>query len=270
MPERVRHYEDYQEKFSFVKCPGLVDKGYFRDCEVSKKFRANYTSIITIDLKGEIVYRKDFPNNFGNAYSGLDSKIQDLLDDIDTQAPETKLNAPSGGEQLKSGDTFEVKWNATDNVGVVSRAIYFTKDGGSNYELVDSSSGNSGSYDWTVPNVTANDCKIKVYAYDAMGNVGNDESGVFSIGQTSIVHNVAGATKSIRVRKLANSYELYMPFAGNYSVTVTDVSGKLLSSFTTAKGVGWYAIPAGLTSGMHIINIRTPGKTIVKKVWHMR
>lgn len=220
-------------------------------------------------MNGEIAYRKDFPNNFSNAYSGLDSKIGDLLSGIDTQAPEAAVTSPSAGEELKVGETHDIEWTATDNVGVESIALYLTTDG-SNYELVDSSDNNTGTYEWTVPNETSNDCKIKVYAYDAMGNVGSDESGVFSIGGTSIIHNLSEAGKMITISKNSTSYNIYIPFTGNYTVTISDVQGKQLNSFTTSNGIGWYNVPASLSSGMHIVSIRTPGRTIVKRFWYMR
>lgn len=66
-----------------MTCPGLVDDGEGRQCIVSRKWRANYTSIFTVDMDGVIQYRKDFPNNFSGAYSGLDRKIEELLPAVD-------------------------------------------------------------------------------------------------------------------------------------------------------------------------------------------
>ncbi len=45
----------------------------------------------------------------------------------------------SAGDELVVDAEQEIKWNATDNVDVVSRAIYLTTDG-SSWELVDSAS----------------------------------------------------------------------------------------------------------------------------------
>ena len=236
---------------------------------MSNQWNASYTSIFTVDLDGNIAYKKDFPNNWSNAYSGLDSKIEQLLSGIDTQAPETNLSSPSGGEELKVGETHDVTWTATDNVGVVSRSIYLTTDG-STYDLVDSADNNTGTYAWTIPTENSSNCKIKVNAYDAMGNMGSDESGVFSIGPTSIIHNLSEADKMITIRKNAQSYSIYLPFSGNYTVAISDVQGKLLTSFTTSNGIGWYNVPASLSSGMHIVSIKTPGKTINRRFWYMR
>lgn len=269
MPERVEHYEAYLQKYPFIELPGLVDEGYGHDAEVSDLFNASYTSIRTVDLNGEIVYKKDFPNNWSGAYSGLDSKIEQLLSGIDTQAPEANVTSPSGGEELKVGETHDVTWTATDNVGVVSRSIYLTTDG-STYDLVDSSDDNTGTYSWTIPNETSINCKVKVNAYDAMGNMGSDESGVFSIGPTSIINNLSEANKMITIRKNSQSYSIYLPFSGNYTVAISDVQGKLLTSFTTANGIGWYNVPASLSSGMHIVSIKTPGRTINRRFWYMR
>lgn len=268
MPERVEHYEAYLQKFDFITFPGLVDEGYGRDAIVSSKFRANYTTIVTVDLDGEIAYRKDFPNNFSGAYSGLDSKIGDLLDDIDSEPPDVEVTSPSGGEELQVGASHDIEWTADDNVGVVSRAIYLTTDG-STYELVDSADDNTGTFAWTVPDESSNNCKIKVYAYDEMGNTGNGESNVFSIGGTGIINNLTKAKELMTIRKNPGSYSVYNPFSGSYDVTITDVQGKQLASFTT-NGRGWYTIPVSISSGMHFVSIRTPEKTIVSKIWFVR
>jgi hypothetical protein len=66
-----------------MTCPGLVDDGRGRNCIVSSKWRASYTTIVTVDMDGVIQYRKDFPNNFSGAYSGLDRKIEELLPAVD-------------------------------------------------------------------------------------------------------------------------------------------------------------------------------------------
>jgi len=82
--QRVPHYEAYLKKYTFITLPGLVDDGSGKNCIVSKKWNANYTTIVTVGLDTIVKYRKDFPSNFTNAYSGLDSKIAELLPQVGT------------------------------------------------------------------------------------------------------------------------------------------------------------------------------------------
>jgi len=97
----------------------------------------------------------------------------------DTIPPVVTVTAPNGGEVLNIGTVYTITWNATDDVGVTQTSIYYSYDGGTNYNFIDSLSGNPVSYDWTVPNTPSTQCLVKVYAYDAAGNQGWDASDNF-------------------------------------------------------------------------------------------
>lgn len=100
----------------------------------------------------------------------------------DTIPPEVTLTAPNGGETLTPGNVYTITWDATDDVGVASVSLYYSYDGGTNFDLIDNVSGNPGSYDWTVPNTPSTQCLVKIYAYDAANNEDWDVSdGFFTI-----------------------------------------------------------------------------------------
>jgi subtilisin family serine protease len=105
----------------------------------------------------------------------------------DTIPPEVTVTAPNGGEVLNAGTNYTITWNATDNIGVTQVSLYYSYDGGANYDLIDNLSGNPGSYDWTVPNTPSTQCLVMVYAYDAANNEGSDVSdGFFTIEEAPI------------------------------------------------------------------------------------
>ena len=133
-----------------------------------------FTALRGIDLD---LQQGEFAAVIGKSGSGKSTLLNML----------TGIDHPTSGQILKQDDSFTIKWNATDGIGVVSRSIYFTYDNGANWDLVDSSETNGGteSYTWTVPNVVSKTCKIKIYAYDAAGNVGNKESETFIIEESS-------------------------------------------------------------------------------------
>ena len=264
LQERIPHYEAYLQKYPFITLPGLVDDGKGRQCIVSSKWRASYTTIVTVDLDGKIAYRKDFPNNFSNAYSGLDSKIGTLLDGIDSEPPVVEVTSPSSGDELQAGAVHNIEWTATDNVGVVSRAVYFST-GGVTWELIDSSDDNTGTYAWTVPDEASTNCRIKIYAYDAMGNAGEGESSTFTITGTGIITNLSEAGNRISFCKKPDAPIMYIPFTGAHTVTISNVQGKLLTSFAVSTRGGWYAMPELYSSGMHIVSIGTEQGTVIKK-----
>ena len=171
-----------------------------------------------------------------------------LIGTGDQQAPVVSVTAPGSGEELQQGATYAIEWTATDNVGVVSRAIYFTEDDGTTWTLVDSAAGNTGTFDWTVPTTTSALCMIKVFAYDAAGNVGNGESAQFIIGGTGTTPNM-----------------FTIKPAGSYKVTITNVQGRVISSFRT-KNLDIKQIKQSLPSGLHIVNIITSKEKFSRKL----
>ncbi|UCB53353.1 MAG: S8 family serine peptidase, partial [Candidatus Zixiibacteriota bacterium] len=97
----------------------------------------------------------------------------------DTEAPVVTVTQPNGGEVWSAGSVYAITWNATDNVGVTSTSLYYSYDGGANYNFIDNLSGNPGTYDWTVPNTPSTQCLVQVFAYDAAANEGSDVSDAF-------------------------------------------------------------------------------------------
>ena len=82
----------------------------------------------------------------------------------DQQAPTVNVTSPGSSDVLVVGTIHEITYSAEDNVGVIARAIYFNSNNGSNLSLIDSSTDNTGSYTWTVPNEVSMECKIKIFA----------------------------------------------------------------------------------------------------------
>ncbi len=288
LEHRIIHAECYKDAYPDVKIPLLVDKGsdgnppMITNCPVSRQFKAMYTSIVVIGLDKKVAFAAHWPpHNNGNwnettakqwvnsEYPKFDKKLEELLANIDSEPPEVEVTSPSAGQELTAGTVENITWTATDNVGVVSRAIYLSTDG-STWKLVDSADNNTGTYSWTVPNDVSNNCKIKVIAYDEIGNAGEDESDAFSIGATNIIYNPDKARELVAIRNNQGSFSVYNPFTGIFDVTVTDVQGKQIASFTTSNGRGWYDLTGSLSSGMHLVSIKMPGRTVVSKIWFVR
>jgi hypothetical protein len=98
-----------------------------------------------------------------------------------------RLNSPSGGSAVTPGVTFRISWttHATKNP-VAEAKVYFTKDGGTTWKLVDTLVGNPSYYDWLVPNVVSSQCKVRVILKNINGEtIGRDSNeGVFPIIST--------------------------------------------------------------------------------------
>jgi hypothetical protein len=85
--------------------------------------------------------------------------------------------SPNGGEQLTVDTQFCVTWANSGEVGNVK--IDYSTTGGETWTNIVESIDNTGSYDWTVPNNTANNCRIRVSERD--GNPVDISDELFSI-----------------------------------------------------------------------------------------
>lgn len=88
------------------------------------------------------------------------------------------VEAPNGYEFLIGGDTYEIRWIATDTSGISPEGITirFSSDSGMNWTLVTSEIENTGIFTWEVPIVNSTTCRISVEAEDIYGNIGSDMS----------------------------------------------------------------------------------------------
>jgi len=116
-----------------------------------------------------------------------DGQHQDLKYAIkDSIPPVATVEAPNGGETIEAGPTgiYIITWEATDIGGFPLNnyiSIYLSTDEGASWptkittrEMNDS--GSRGTYIWTVPNVSSDECLISVEARDGAGNKGFDVS----------------------------------------------------------------------------------------------
>jgi hypothetical protein len=117
---------------------------------------------------------------------GYDSNAVKVGEDI-SDKPFTievlRITSPNGGETLKSGDTSTIQWVTHKTIRPVAKTILKYTTDGTNWKTIKTLTGNPGSFNWTVPNVSSSKCKIKVILKDASGaKVGIDTSDrVFTI-----------------------------------------------------------------------------------------
>lgn len=103
----------------------------------------------------------------------------------DTTLPIANINSPTKESIIVKGSTHNITWSATDDRGIVSRALYLSVDNGSNYTKLDSTLGNTGAWSWNIPNTEFSYCYIKINTYDSTGNKGTGLSGLFNIKDTT-------------------------------------------------------------------------------------
>jgi parallel beta-helix repeat protein len=99
----------------------------------------------------------------------------------DNTAPEVTLISPNGGEYFNIGDTENIRWEATDNVGISSQHLYYSEDEGNNWEEIEiegaiQQPNGEYVYSWEIPAIFSDKCRIKVETYDFAENRGEDIS----------------------------------------------------------------------------------------------
>jgi flagellar hook assembly protein FlgD len=122
--------------------------------------------------------------------SGTDLGTPGALNSVsgspDTEPPVVTVTAPNGGESWEAGTSQDITWNASDNVGVTSIDLYYSTTGsGGPFTEIATGEADDGVYPWTVPNDPSTDAYVKVIAWDAATNSGEDVSdGAFTITST--------------------------------------------------------------------------------------
>jgi hypothetical protein len=194
-------------------------------------------------------------NIYSSEYNTAESrpKLEITYETGDNLAPTVSVTAPTAGESIMGGTTYTIRWNAQDDVGVVSRAIYLVSALSSIEPLIDSASGNTGTFQWTVPDESIQDCKIQVFAYDAAGNQGKGESGNFSIDIVNIVNP-----------------HFSLPAADKYLVLVRNLQGRMLAQYEINDIKQLTEIKSLYPSGMHVISISTPDGFINRRFYTVK
>lgn len=140
-----------------------------------------------------------------------DSNTQEILDSfyvIDTIPPIIDITSPNNGEKWEIGTNHNITWNASDNIDIISRSIYYSYDN-QNWNLIDSSENSTGTYSWLVPNTISNTCKIIINVYDECHNTASDISENFGIIDTIIPDTISPTINITSLDKLIQKNTTY-------------------------------------------------------------
>jgi agmatine deiminase len=101
--------------------------------------------------------------------------------------PAVHVISPDGGEIMVAGTVQEITWVATDtyNREIPQIDLYYSTDDGNSFTYIDTTS-NTGSYQWTVPNVFSNSVRIKVIAT----SIDSDQGEAVSINSFTIATGI--------------------------------------------------------------------------------
>jgi hypothetical protein len=123
--------------------------------------------------------------NFSGKKVGSDRSAAPFMIEV------VKLTAPNGGETLFRDQVQPISWETRETKRIVAEVrIYYTKNGGKTWNLIDVVSNNPGRYDsWAVSPVpgTRPNCKVKVILIDDRGHaLGTDTSDAFFVIERTV------------------------------------------------------------------------------------
>ncbi|MGQ9810992.1 MAG: C25 family cysteine peptidase, partial [bacterium] len=205
------------------------------------------------------------------------------VEETDNEPPSVRVVVPNGGEVWDIGSTYEIRWIATDNVGVTTIDILLSRDGGVNFDdTLAIGIENDGSFLWEATYPASLNGRIKVVAYDAANNSGYDVGDAdFEIYDP--ISNVFGPDGipgqffvSLSPNPASNSLLICfgLPNQENVRIDLYDVAGRRVAEIlkdNRKPGYHWAEFTATTAlSGIYFVRIEAGAKIVVEKVVIMR
>ncbi|MGD2086785.1 MAG: Ig-like domain-containing protein [Candidatus Aminicenantes bacterium] len=165
---------------------------------------------------------------------GQPSDVSSTLFSIVSPSPaDITVTSPNGGETWTAGSSQEIKWTAT---GIDHVTIEYSKDNGTTWKTIVQTTPNSGSFDWTVPEIASDECLVRITSND----VSNDpipadiSDGVFSI--------VPPASPTITVMAPNGGEQLTVGSSVNITWSAVNSRGDVKIEYSINGGQEWIII----------------------------
>ncbi|NIM80285.1 MAG: hypothetical protein GTO20_15980 [Candidatus Aminicenantes bacterium] len=154
------------------------------------------------------------------------------------QQPWIIVISPNGGEIWEAGSVYPVTWQSSGDVGNVT--IEYSINSGDFWTMVEDSTENDGSYDWTVPDTPSENCLVRIKgSTDAI--IPDTGDAVFSIvspvSPLLTIHFPNGGETLI----IGNTYEITWSSYG--------AVGEVKIEYSVDSGTNWNEITAAAENG---------------------
>jgi M6 family metalloprotease-like protein len=107
---------------------------------------------------------------------------------VDPFPPAVALLCPLGGELWQAGTAHMVSWAAGDNVGITGVDLRLSTDDGATFShLIAEDLSPAGEFNWTLPQLSSQVCRLLVTVRDGSGHEATDASGAFTIANLTAV-----------------------------------------------------------------------------------
>ena len=182
--------------------------------------------------------------------------------------PHVGLDYPHGGETFEVGDIVTIEWREEASHGTSDWDLLFTSNGGLTWEDIATDLPKSQlSYDWTVPNVSSNICRIRIVQDNQATANYTDDSGDFTITSPSDVsNNQKPAEKFIFYPAYPNPFNpttkisYYLPQQSRITLKIYDLLGNEVTTLVNgSEPEGNHELildASGWTSGIYFYKIQ--------------
>ena len=163
-------------------------RGYFGDFNTGDKFRVAIINGRVQYLRNGVAFYSSsvspkYPLMVDVALMGAGSKVDDakvggsLISGSELGvSPVVQVLAPTSGEAMKGGSTYEITWTATGN-GIWRQDVLLSLDGGNTWqEVAVMLAGTVNSYSWKVPKLKTTKGMIRIVSYGTDERAGEGSS----------------------------------------------------------------------------------------------
>jgi RHS repeat-associated protein len=191
------------------------------------------------------------------------SDVSDAVFSIVSQGPAITVISPNGGEGLVIATTHDITWSGTVDITHVD--IEYSFDNGNNWANIVHSTGNDGSYTWTIPDKESEQCLVRISDSDADSGAADISDSVFSIvtdappacGGSWIGSNYSGSDIFKTVIYGGGKFVA----VGNNGVIKTSVDGKNWTAQTSNTTDDLYGVAYGYSEATAISTFAVCGES---------
>ncbi|MDP3682835.1 MAG: hypothetical protein Q8S01_02785, partial [Ignavibacteria bacterium] len=162
------------------------------------------------------------------------------------------VSAPNGSENLQAGSTKNITWTAGSNIANV--LIEYTSDNGTNWVTL-TSTANTGSYSWTVPNTVTTLGKIKI-SDNVDASIKDISDNTFTISSYTISSPTAASYwQSETTQPISWSISNVTNVKIEYSTNNGSSWATVISSVSASSGTYNWTLPASLATNQALVRI---------------
>lgn len=185
----------------------------------------------------------------------------------DTRNPSITLLSPSSGDSIIAGINTVIKWESSDNVGVVRVDILQSSDEGSGWDTIGNVINSTDSLEFSFEFRYNTETKLKVIAYDEAGLSSSDSTAEpFYVYAITPIKNSLN-TFSINKRSISlnnSSLQFSYPLNSGDQIKLLNLKGEVVRSFSVSEKTLNNIFLNDLTNGVYLVNHVRNGVSLFK------